>query len=130
MAIKRWEQDEDAAIFKPVLEKNGRNFYITVSILGAITILGIVAYVLQYQTGLAVTGLSRQVFWGVYITNFVFFIGISHAGTLISAILRIVNAGWRRPVTRAAEVITVLVLFFGFGNTMCPKSISPHQDAG
>ena len=55
------------------------------------------------------------VYWGLYITNFVFFIGISHAGTLISAILRLANAEWRRSITRSAEVITVLVLFFGVG---------------
>ena len=42
-----------------------------------------------------------------------FWIGISHAGTLISAILRLVNAGWRRPVTRCAEVITVFALMIG-----------------
>ena len=49
----------------------------------------------------------------LYLTNFVFWIGISHAGTLISAILRLVNAGWRRPVTRCAEVITVFALMIG-----------------
>jgi len=47
------------------------------------------------------------------ITNFVFWIGISHAGTLISAILHLVNATWRRPVTRCAEVITVFALMIG-----------------
>ncbi|MBI2091216.1 MAG: polysulfide reductase NrfD [Deltaproteobacteria bacterium] len=60
--------------------------------------------------------LNRPVFWGFYITNFVFFIGISHAGTLISAILRLCRAEWRRPITRTAEMITVLVLFFGLGS--------------
>ncbi|MFC2003268.1 NrfD/PsrC family molybdoenzyme membrane anchor subunit [Chloroflexota bacterium] len=104
--------EEDEILFRPV-ESTGKNFYITISVLGAIMILAFIAYVYQYRTGLAVTGLSRQVFWGVYITNFVFFIGISHAGTLISAILRIVKAEWRRPVTRCAELITVLVLLFG-----------------
>ena len=68
--------------------------------------------------GLGVTGLNRPVFWGLYITNFVFFIGISHAGTLISAILRLCNAEWRRAITRSAEVITVLVLFIGMGNVI------------
>jgi Ni/Fe-hydrogenase subunit HybB-like protein len=51
--------------------------------------------------------------WGFYVTNFVFFIGISHAGTLISAILRLSKAEWRRPITRMAEVITCMVLFIG-----------------
>ena len=46
-------------------------------------------------------------------TNFVFWIGISHAGTLIAAILRLANATWRRPVTRCAEVITVFALSIG-----------------
>ena len=44
--------------------------------------------------------------WGVYITNFVFFIGISHVGALMSAILRLTSADWRKPVTRLAEVVT------------------------
>ena len=60
--------------------------------------------------GVGVTGLNRPVMWGVYIVNFVFWIGISHAGIMISAILRLTQAEWRRPVTRAAEVLTVFSL--------------------
>ncbi|MFC1964989.1 NrfD/PsrC family molybdoenzyme membrane anchor subunit [Chloroflexota bacterium] len=110
-------EKQDGILFDPI-RNTGKNFYISVSILGAIAILGIIAYITQYRTGLGVTGLSRQIFWGIYITNFVFFIGISHAGTLISAILRICKAEWRRPITRAAETITVLVLFFGVGSIL------------
>src|SRR5207248_577395 len=55
----------------------------------------------------------RPVFWGFYLVDFVFWIGISHAGTLISAILRLTDAGWRKPVTRAAEAITVFALMIG-----------------
>lgn len=76
---------------------------------------GMFAWFSQLREGLDVTGLNIPVYWGLYITNFVFFIGISHAGTLISAILRLCQAEWRRPITRAAEIITVLVLFFGAG---------------
>jgi Ni/Fe-hydrogenase subunit HybB-like protein len=76
------------------------------------------AWIWQLSRGLGVTGLGRPIYWGLYITNFVFFIGVSHAGTLISAILRLVQAEWRRPITRMAEVITVLVLFFGVGNIL------------
>ncbi|MFC2035552.1 NrfD/PsrC family molybdoenzyme membrane anchor subunit [Chloroflexota bacterium] len=107
--------EQDGILFESV-RTTGRNFYITVSVLSAVAILGLIAYITQYRIGLGVTGLSRQIFWGIYITNFVFFIGISHAGTLISAILRICQAEWRRPITRAAETITVLVLFFGVGS--------------
>ena len=85
---------------------------VTVGILAAFILWGAIAYWTQFGQGLGVTGLNKSVFLGVYITNFVFFVGISHAGTLISAILRISKAEWRRPITRSAEVITVMVLFF------------------
>lgn len=71
------------------------------------------AYVYQLVYGLRVTAMRNLVSWGTYMTDFVFFIGISHAGTLISAILRVTNAGWRRPITRMAEAITVFALMVG-----------------
>jgi Ni/Fe-hydrogenase subunit HybB-like protein len=107
--------EEDLPILKPILYTSKR-FYILVSILVAIILIGIIAWIIQLKKGLGVTGLNHPIFWGFYITNFVFFIGISHAGTLISAILRLVRAEWRRAITRSAEVITVLVLFFGVFN--------------
>ncbi len=67
----------------------------------------------QIFNDIGVAGITRPVFWGFYITNFVFWIGISHAGTLISAILRVTSAEWRRPVTRSAEAITVFALSIG-----------------
>ena len=75
--------------------------------------IGLAAYVVQLVYGLRVTAMRNYVSWGVYMTNFVFFIGISHAGTLISAILRVTDAGWRRPITRMAEAITVIALIIG-----------------
>ncbi len=107
----------DEALFLPV-ERTGRRFYITVAILFSFTLLFVLAYTWQLRYGLGVTGLTVPVYWGIYITNFVFFIGISHAGTLISAILRICHAEWRRSITRAAEVITVMVLLFGAGSVI------------
>jgi molybdopterin-containing oxidoreductase family membrane subunit len=74
---------------------------------------GLLAWAFQLQRGMGVTGLQRPVFWGIYIVDFVFWIGISHAGTLISAILRLTDAAWRKPVTRAAEAITVFALMIG-----------------
>ena len=117
MEEKHFNVEEDAILFEPI-RKTGKTFYITLSILVAIILWGVYAYLNQYRQGLGITGLARPIFWGVYITNFVFFIGISHAGTLISAILRLAKAEWRRSITRSAEVITVLVLFFGVGNIL------------
>lgn len=108
---------EDAILLEPIL-RTGPKFYFTVAVLLAIIALGVFAYLTQFREGLGVTGLGRPVYWGIYITNFVFFIGISHAGTLISAILRIVGAEWRRTITRSAEVITVMVILFGVGNIL------------
>ena len=78
-------------------------FYVLVAFLGAIVATGSAAWLYQMYTGFGITGIRWPVFWAFYVTNFVFWIGISHAGTLISAILRLVNAGWRRPVTRAPK---------------------------
>lgn len=115
--MEKIKREEDAILFEPV-ERTGRPFYLTLSILIIVILWAVYAYQFQYREGLGVTGLAKPIFWGVYITNFVFFIGISHAGTLISAILRLAKAEWRRSITRSAEVITVLVLFFGVGNIL------------
>lgn len=92
------------------MQASGRGFYAVTGVLAAVVGWGIIAYSLQLWYGLGVTGLRDYVMWGLYITNFVFFIGISHAGTLISAILRVTGTGWRRPITRLAEAITVFAL--------------------
>lgn len=109
--------NEDAILFEPIL-KTTKKFYMTVAVLLVIIVWAVFAYLWQIKYGLGVTGLNRPIYWGIYITNFVFFIGVSHAGTLISAILRLSQAEWRRSITRMAEVITVLVLFFGVGNIL------------
>jgi Polysulphide reductase, NrfD len=95
------------------LGMQGRAFRAWVLLLGAIILWGVYAYSRQFRHGLIETGMRDQISWGLYISNFVFFIGISHAGTLISAILRVTDAGWRRPITRLAEGITVVSLCTG-----------------
>ena len=95
------------------LTKTSGKFYLAVFVLFCITVWGAFAWIFQLVKGLGVTGMNNSVAWGVYITNFVFFIGISNAGTLISAILRVSHAEWRMPITRAAEAITVFALMIG-----------------
>jgi len=90
-----------------------KGYYAFVLFLLAIVLWGLYAYVTQLYYGLIVTGMRDVVIWGLYLVNFVFFIGISHAGTLISAILRVTHAGWRTPITRMAELITVVALMVG-----------------
>lgn len=97
---------------RPLLGSS-RGYVVLVIILLAVIGWGAYAWITQLYYGLGVTGLNNRVSWGVYITNFVFFIGISHAGTLLSAILRVTNTRWRLPITRMAEVITVVSLVIG-----------------
>ncbi|MFI5311957.1 MAG: NrfD/PsrC family molybdoenzyme membrane anchor subunit [Gemmatimonadales bacterium] len=95
------------------LDPMGRRGRIWVGSLLAVCGMALFAYIYQLVFGLRVTDMRNYVSWGTYMTNFVFFIGISHAGTLISAILRVTDAGWRRPITRMAEAITVIALLVG-----------------
>jgi molybdopterin-containing oxidoreductase family membrane subunit len=117
MEKRNLEIGEDEVLLDHV-RRTGKGFYITFATLVALVLWGLYAYVTQLRYGLGVTGLSRQIFWGVYITNFVFFIGISHAGTFISAILRVAKAEWRRPISRSAELTTVFILLFGVGSVL------------
>src|SRR5471030_2057861 len=99
-------------LFRP-LSGVSRNYVLATVVEFVIGAAGLVAWGHQLRSGMGVTGLRRPVFWGFYLVNFVFWIGISHAGTLISAILRLTDAAWRRPVTRCAEAITVFALMIG-----------------
>ncbi len=95
------------------LSAMSRSYLIVLGLLTIVTLWGLFAWGYQLYRGIGVAGIRRPVFWGLYLVNFVFWIGISHAGTLISAILRLTDAGWRKPVTRAAEAITVFALMIG-----------------
>jgi len=105
------EQDREKLV-EPLF-RAGPGFYALALFLLAAIGLGGLVYLRQITQGLAVTGMQRPAYWGMYMVNFVFFIGISHAGTLISAILRVTQAEWRRPITRIAEAITVVALVVG-----------------
>jgi molybdopterin-containing oxidoreductase family membrane subunit len=108
----RDEQKINADLLRPLRQTSIR-FYLFAGFLVAAVLFGVGTWFYQMSNGLAVAGIKWPIFWAFYITNFVFWIGISHAGTLISAILRLVNATWRRPVTRCAEAITVFALMIG-----------------
>jgi molybdopterin-containing oxidoreductase family membrane subunit len=78
------------------------------SVSGVLMALGALVYQTYY--GLGVAGYQAPVFWGVYIITFVFWIGIGHAGTLISAILFLFRAKWRNAINRGAETMTVFAV--------------------
>ncbi len=111
-ALSEWQERLEETALAPI-RRTGRRFWALVAFLLAVIGWGAYAYSIQIRDGLVVTGMRDRISWGLYIATFVFFIGISHAGTLISAILRVSQARWRTPVTRMAEFITVVALICG-----------------
>ena len=110
--VSTWRERLERTALAPITGTS-RAYYVWVAFLLAVIGWGIYAYSRQLQDGLIVTGMRDRISWGLYITTFVFFIGISHAGTLISAILRVSQARWRTPITRMAEFITLVSLVCG-----------------
>jgi Ni/Fe-hydrogenase subunit HybB-like protein len=98
---------------KPVIERYGkRTWGWTIFFLFWIGLGGYALY-LQVADGHSVTGMRDNVVWGLYIANFIFFIGISYAGAVISGILHILHVEWRKPIIRIAEMITVVSTIIG-----------------
>src|SRR3990167_2875062 len=87
----------------------GRWYVCLMISLGAL-LIGVVAGFPLLRDGLGVLGINNVVAWGTFITNFVFWIGIGHAGTLISAILFLFRQRWRTAVNRSAEAMTIFAV--------------------
>ena len=93
-------------------QKFGKLGQIWVASLIAVCLLGAYAYGRQLYYGLEVTAMRDYVSWGIYISNFVFFVAISLVGSLITAVLRLTNVKWSTPLTRIAEIIAVSAITF------------------
>ncbi len=97
------------ACFEPIGKSGWKsNIVITISLIAMLT--GAFMFARQLWLGMWVTGLHIPVYWGAYIITLVFWIGVAHAGALISALLRLCGAEWKSAVTRVAEVITLFTL--------------------
>jgi len=92
------------------METPRRTYWLMVGGCALLVALAFFAYTYQYRLGLGVAGLNRPHMWGPYIANFIFWVGVSHAGTLLSAALLITRTEWRRPVYRSAEAMTSCAL--------------------
>lgn len=87
-----------------------RSYWVLVALLFAGVLMGAACWAYQIVVGIGVGGQNNPVHWGTYLINFVFWVGIAHSGTLISAILYLFRAGWRNPIARAAETMTVFAV--------------------
>ncbi len=109
LLVERTDSEINQAVLQPML-RGGRNFWILVAGLGAVVAWGLYAWGYLVTWGIGTTGKNRPVYWTLFITTFVFWVGISHAGTMISAVLRLLKVDWRRPITRGAEAMTSFAL--------------------
>lgn len=87
-----------------------RNYFLILGFFASGILCLLVAWMYQIELGMVVAGINHPVGWGVYIANFVFWVGIAHSGTLISAILFLVRSRWRDSVSRSAEAMTVFAV--------------------
>jgi molybdopterin-containing oxidoreductase family membrane subunit len=97
----------------PEIESTSTTWYITFSVFLGLFLLGLYGLYQQIDKGHIVTGMRDNVVWGFYIVNFIFFMGLSYSGALISGVLHLFHTGWRKPVIRMAELITVISLIIG-----------------
>jgi len=93
-------------------QKFGTRGKIWTIVLVILCLVGAFAYVRQLQKGLIVTSMRDYASWGIYISNFVFFVAISLVGSLITAVLRLSGVHWSTPLTRIAEIIAVAGITF------------------
>ncbi len=96
----------------------GPLWWLFATVLTAFVAFGVYAFSVQVREGHSVTGVSHTVFWGFYVVNFVFFIGISYGGAITSAILRLTNAKWRAPISRIAEGTALVTLLIGAASVL------------
>ncbi|MDZ7737622.1 MAG: NrfD/PsrC family molybdoenzyme membrane anchor subunit [Bacteroidales bacterium] len=97
----------------PEIVSTSKKWYFIFGTFVLIFAWGIYGLVQQIDKGHIVTGMRDNVVWGVYIVNFIFFMGLSYAGALISGVLHLFKSPWRAPVIRFAELITVISLCIG-----------------
>jgi len=102
--------DIDRLIAKPLDEKPDKKFFIALSITLTLLLIGAVSVTYLFLNGTGVWGLNQPVGWAFDITNFVFWVGIGHAGTLISAVLYLLRQKWRTGIARFAEAMTIFAV--------------------
>jgi len=103
-------EDVTREIAAPLERRATAKWWIAFAIAASLLTLGAVLVGLTVARGIGLWGLNKTVGWGFAITNFVFWVGIGHAGTLISAILLLFRQRWRTSIARAAEAMTIFAV--------------------
>lgn len=100
----------DRVISLPLDQKPNKNFLIAITITGTMLLIGVICVGLTFYYGIGMWGNNQPVGWAFGIINFVFWVGIGHAGTLISAILFLLRQKWRTGIARFAEAMTIFAV--------------------
>src|SRR3990172_4340142 len=103
LLAQRTDSEINQAVLQPMLQ-TGKGFWVLVTGLSLIVAWGVYAWSYLIYWGIGVTGKNRPVYWTLFITTFVFWVGISHAGTMISAVLRLLKVDWRLALHTLPEV--------------------------
>ncbi len=99
----------DEEILK-AMGRPGRAYLAGLGFTASLVVIGGLLWAYQIRNGLGVAGYTHPINWAIYITNFVFWVGIAHSGTLISAVLYLFHARYRTSFNRPAEAMTVFAL--------------------
>ncbi|MFN0073357.1 MAG: NrfD/PsrC family molybdoenzyme membrane anchor subunit [Chloroflexota bacterium] len=97
-------------LLAPVFGRASARLWIPAGVLGIVILAGLGGLFLAATQGLGRLGYTHTQMWTVQIVNFAYFAGVSHAGIMLTAVLRLTQAEWRRPVTRCAEILTLFAL--------------------
>lgn len=100
-------------VFVPNIEKPPMKWYLWVGFLGVLVLWGLYALIMQISEGQIITGMRDNAVWGIYTANFVFFMGLTYAGALISCSFQLLRIQWGKPLLRMAELLTVAALIVG-----------------
>jgi Ni/Fe-hydrogenase subunit HybB-like protein len=93
------------------LVETGPKYYLALGVAIGLTILCLVVpWTYQLYYGIGAAGMNRPVIWGTYLASFIFWIGLSHSGTLLSCVLHLTNSSWRKAMYRSAEAMTLFSL--------------------
>lgn len=97
-------------VMKPIEGKAGKLWYMALTVSGLLALWGVGCILYLIGEGIGTWGLNKTVGWAWDITNFVWWVGIGHAGTLISAVLLLFRQRWRMAINRSAEAMTIFAV--------------------
>jgi molybdopterin-containing oxidoreductase family membrane subunit len=97
-------------VMRPLTARPGAAWWGAFAVAASALAIGAASVTYEVTTGIGTWGLNKTVGWAFDITNFVFWVGIGHAGTLISAILLLLRQQWRTAISRSAEAMTIFAV--------------------